>query len=150
MEGRERRGGTADERRGGSLSRSKKHQQQVAGTVGRSVFHDLSEPPYHQPPLQAATLSYSNDVKKVSSLLKKPREKKSERFSTSKVEYFVNDSQKWTDQARLSVNKTRTKLCLDIGTAGNVKKLDRSLSLSSVSSLSRSQLNQHFTCSLFV
>lgn len=110
---------------GVAAGRPGKTQQVVSG----------AREPYGQP---STTLSYQTEFKKPSSILipkKSFKRKKSERFSSADVEYFLSDSKRWTDKARLSTNSAKSKLYLDFG-LGKVSRLDRSLSLSSVSSLS--------------
>ena len=116
----------------------------VAGQPGRPHLHQVV--PGARAHSQPTTLSYQSEVKKTS-LLKKTKSLKrntSERFNTSEVEYFLNESKKWTDKARISTNTTRTKLYLDFN-LGKVSRLDRSLSLSSVSSLSSVKLRRSST-----
>ena len=113
----------------------------AAGQPGRSHPHQVV--PGARAHSQPTTLSYQSEVKKTS-LLKKTKSLKrntSERFNSSEVQYFLNDSKKWTDKARISTNTTRTKLYLDYN-LGKVSRLDRSLSLSSVSSLTSVKLRR--------
>ena len=86
-----------------------------AATFGRALS---AENHWQQPQPKSSTLSYPGEVRKVSLLQKtlgasagqsvnKKHQHTQDRFSESKVEYFCNQIKKWTDQAKLSVNKTR-------------------------------------------
>jgi len=115
--------------------------EKVGGHAVQPKKHQVVVPRAHNPPQPSTTLSYQSEVKKTSLLQKtigsssgSNNRKKSERFKSSDVEYYLTDNKKWTDKARISVNKNRSKLYLDYG-LGSVSRLDRSLSLSSVSSL---------------
>ena len=104
MEGGERTGVPATRGQQSQVGRS-------AATFGRALSAE------NQPQPKSSTLSYPGEVRKVSLLQKtlnaggqsvnKKHQDSHDRFSESKVEYFCQQTKKWTDQAKLSVNKTR-------------------------------------------
>jgi hypothetical protein len=106
MEGGERTGLPATRGQQSQVGRS-------SATFGRA---SSAENQWQQQP-KSSTLSYPGEVRKSSLLQKtignsgqsvnKKDHDKLDRFTESKVEYFCIQTLKWTDQAKLSVNKTR-------------------------------------------
>ena len=112
MEGGERKG----------VPPTRGQQSQVGRSAANFGRASSAENQWQQHQPKSSTLSYPGEVRKVSLLQKtivgatggqsvnkkfRHSHDKPDRFSESKVEYFCNQNKKWTDQAKLSVNKTR-------------------------------------------